>query len=68
MQMKTTASLLQDNAEEKISANSFYGEYNGHKVRELEILLSSLRKSSEEEGDYGLIFTAGDSSLDNKYW
>jgi hypothetical protein len=41
----------------------FYGEYHGHKVEHLEKLLPNLRSSSD-----ALIWTCGDSSLDNKYW
>lgn len=47
----------------KINSDAFYGVYHGHKVRHLRTLLPYLRSSS----DY-LIWTAGDSSLDNKYW
>ncbi|KAL7543348.1 hypothetical protein ACHAXR_012668 [Thalassiosira sp. AJA248-18] len=47
----------------KISSTSFYGEYHGHKVRHLETLYPILREHSD-----ALIWTAGDSSLDNKYW
>ena len=47
----------------KISARAFYGEYFGHPVRHLEQLLPELRASSDR-----LIWTAGDSTLDNKYW
>ena len=46
-----------------IDASRFYGEYHGHKVVHLEVLLPKLRESSD-----ALIWTAGDSSLDNKYW
>ena len=47
----------------KISSRSFYEEYHGHKVRHLKELLPRLREASDL-----LIWTAGDSSLDNKYW
>jgi len=46
-----------------IDANSFYCEFYGHKNEHLEILLPLLRADCEH-----LIWTAGDSSLDNKYW
>jgi hypothetical protein len=46
-----------------IDANSFYCEFYGHKNEHLETLLPRLRANSEH-----LIWTAGDSSLDNKYW
>ena len=50
---------------EKINASSFYGNYYGHKVHDLEHLyygLSDLNPASK------FIFLAGDSSLDNKHW
>ena len=46
-----------------IDATDFYGEYHGHKVSHLKKLLPVLRESSDR-----LIWLAGDSSLDNKYW
>jgi len=48
---------------EKISSRSFYNEYHGHKLSHLRALYPPLRSSSD-----ALIWTAGDSSLDNKYW
>eukprot|EP00978_Attheya_sp_CCMP212_P009835 scaffold23438_cov50-Attheya_sp.AAC.1 len=48
---------------EKVSAGDFYHEWHGHKVSHLKKLLPNLRSTSES-----LIWTAGDSSLDNKYW
>lgn len=48
---------------DKVSSSRFYGEYNGHRVEDLEILLPRLRSSSDS-----ILWTAGDSSLDNKYW
>jgi hypothetical protein len=47
----------------KINSKEFYEEYYGHKVPHLKILYPALRKASDS-----LIWTAGDSSLDNKYW
>lgn len=47
----------------KISSASFYSEYHGHKVQHLQVLYPRLREASE-----ALLWTAGDSSLDNKYW
>lgn len=47
----------------KVNSDSFYAEYSGHKVRHLEKILPALRASSDR-----IIWTAGDSSLDNKYW
>mmetsp|Transcript_32059 Transcript_32059/g.48416 ORF Transcript_32059/g.48416 Transcript_32059/m.48416 type:complete len:339 (-) Transcript_32059:97-1113(-) len=48
---------------EKVSSSRFYGEYHGHRVQDLEIILRKLRNQSDS-----IIWTAGDSSLDNKYW
>lgn len=56
----TTTSTTDNN---KVSASRFYAEYHGHKVKHLETLLPHLRESSDV-----LIWTAGDSTLDNKYW
>ena len=50
-----------DNA--KVSARRFYGEYHGHQIRDLQILYPRLRENCDS-----LLWTAGDSSLDNKYW
>ena len=47
----------------KIASRSFYSEWHGHKISHLKALLPQLRAHSE-----ALIWTAGDSSLDNKYW
>lgn len=47
----------------KISSRDFYETYSGHKVSHLKNLLPVLRASSDR-----IIWTAGDSSLDNKYW
>ncbi len=51
------------NENDKISSVEFYSEYHGHKVEHLQKLLPHLRRSTGP-----LIWTAGDSSLDNKYW
>lgn len=48
---------------QKVNSSRFYGEYHGHRVEHLEPLLLALREESDS-----LIWTAGDSSLDNKYW
>jgi hypothetical protein len=52
------------NSHGKVNASEFYSEWNGHKVKHLKVLYPALRRASPE----GLIWTAGDSSLDNKYW
>lgn len=61
---QTQDAMATEVAEEaKVNARSFYGEWHGHKTRHLKLLLPRLRASYDS-----LIFTAGDSSLDNKYW
>lgn len=51
-------------AAEKISSAEFYEPFHGHDVELLEsIVLPALRGASDS-----LIWCAGDSSLDNKYW
>jgi hypothetical protein len=50
-------------SQQKVSSARFYGEWHGHRVEDLKPVYESLRSSSE-----ALIWTAGDSSLDNKYW
>ncbi|OEU15674.1 hypothetical protein FRACYDRAFT_261794 [Fragilariopsis cylindrus CCMP1102] len=53
-----------NDSHKKIDSARFYGQYHGHPVRDgLDDLLSVLRESCDS-----LIWTAGDSSLDNKYW
>ena len=54
---------MTERGDDKISFSKFYGEFHGHRVEDLEILLPRLRSASDS-----LIWAAGDSSLDNKYW
>ena len=58
-----TQNTITMSSHSRIRANSFYSEYHGHKISHLNILLPALRESTD-----ALIWTAGDSSLDNKYW
>lgn len=58
--MNTTSA---NNRTTKINSVHFYREYSGHRVEHLKQLLPHLRAASDR-----LIWTAGDSSLDNKYW
>jgi len=44
---------------------SFYNEYHSHRIPDLEVVHSRLRMQNNRDG---LIFLAGDSSLDNKFW
>lgn len=49
----------------KINYYEFYGEYHGHKVLHLKMLLNGLKHINPHKN---YIYLAGDSSLDNKYW
>ena len=60
---QSTMSASRSSSDDKISHHSFYGEFHGHLVSDLQLLYPHLRSNSES-----LIWTAGDSSLDNKYW
>ena len=46
-----------------VHSHSYYGEYFGHPVRDLEEVVQTLRAQGKH-----LVWTAGDSSLDNKVW
>ena len=46
-----------------VHSHSYYGEYFGHPVRDLEEVVETLRAQGKH-----LVWTAGDSSLDNKVW
>jgi len=46
-----------------ISSNRFFKEYAGHNVNDLKVVHDQLRASHPS-----IIFLAGDSSLDNKFW
>lgn len=48
-----------------ISSFRFYNEYHGHKVEDLSLLYRELRGNRT---DTAILWTAGDSSLDNKHW
>ena len=51
--------------DQKLSSSAFYNEYHGHRVVDLEIVRAHLLKLDEK---VRLIYLAGDSSLDNKFW
>lgn len=53
----------------KVSSRAYYGEYHGHLPSHLNAVHHALRqlKGNGDEGS-SLMFLAGDSSLDNKYW
>lgn len=59
------ASALADVQEACISNEMFYGEYHGHTVEHLQLLVTALREQSAARS---VIFLCGGSSLDNKYW
>lgn len=46
-----------------VDQRRFYAEYHGHPPEQLETVVRSLRDQGKQ-----LIWLAGDSSLDNKYW
>lgn len=45
-----------------INKYTFYREYHGHPVRDLQEIVNTFRRQN------AIVFLAGDSSLDNKYW
>lgn len=49
---------------EQISSSSFYWNYHGHRITDLEALYRRLRQM----GCSSLVWLAGDSSMDNKHW
>jgi len=59
---RTGRSLRMMNA---ISSSSFYEEYRGHPVHDLQRYAKFLR---ERAGNRPLVWLCGDSTLDNKYW
>lgn len=46
-----------------VSAVEFYKEYHGHPLKDLQTVVAQLRHRSS-----GIVWFAGDSSLDNKHW
>lgn len=46
-----------------VDGRCYYGEYHGHPVNDLDNIVAAFRSKGKN-----LIWTAGDSSLDNKYW
>jgi hypothetical protein len=54
---------------DKISASEFYGTYHGHDPQLLEAVFERLVASRRRNGTpVRVIYLAGDSSMDNKYW
>jgi hypothetical protein len=52
-----------------ISASSFYSEFHGHRIEHLQMILDAIRRhDTNETTRTSILWTAGDSSLDNKYW
>ena len=52
----------------KINSKDFYNEWSGHKITDLNNIIDSLRSYNKQNKNRSVIFLAGDSSLDNKYW
>ena len=48
---------------EAISSGAYYSTFHGHDVNKLDVIHSALRQSHKS-----IVFLAGDSSLDNKFW
>ena len=48
-----------------LSVDAFYDPWSGHNVDDLRIVLHHLRSRNP---DASIVFLAGDSSADNKYW
>ena len=48
---------------EKVSFGRFYGEWHGHLESDLEKVLATAKADKKR-----VVYLAGDSSLDNKYW
>lgn len=48
-----------------LDSQDFYSEYHGHDSEDLQTLITFFRQNYPRKS---LIFLAGDSSLDNKYW
>jgi hypothetical protein len=61
--MSVTWKCTSDTPLETLDSRNFYREFHGHKVSHLKKVLPALRSSSD-----AIIWLAGDSSLDNKYW
>jgi hypothetical protein len=47
-------------------SQNFYSEYHGHRIEDLKVALQGLKNSHDPPR--GVIYLAGDSSLDNKFW
>jgi len=60
-----------NNLADQLSFRSFYNHWDGHDSKHLQLLLQSLKRelqcANNGKGP-NVIFLAGDSSLDNKYW
>lgn len=63
--MLTSLALGGRPSPERPDCYSFYREYHGHTVPDLQALLFHLKKNRP---DVSVIYLAGDSSLDNKHW
>ena len=50
----------------ELMISDFYTEYHGHRIGDLKLLHDFIRRAKGD--DHGIIFLAGDSTLDNKHW
>jgi len=50
--------------DDKIPTKAFYRTYHGHEI----VWLQQLHDHLREQGKQNVVFLAGDSTLDNKYW
>lgn len=46
----------------------FYDTYHGHELQHLDAVHAAVRQPAGGVGERAVVFLAGDSSLDNKYW
>lgn len=60
-----TSSSLARTHERKINTSAFYREWKGHEIAYLECFRNT---TQQKRPDKAIIYLAGDSSLDNKYW
>lgn len=54
---------------ESTKINNFYSSYRGHSIRDLSVLFKALKSHDDVRNQRrSIIWLAGDSSLDNKFW
>lgn len=62
--MATNAHMAREIGDAEVPSSSFYSQYHGHPLQHLHAVHEALRA----QGKSSLIWLAGDSSLDNKFW